>query len=83
MPEKSVVGMFFLTPEEADDARKEIDDLIEASKFSKIGWREVPVVQDYLGPLALENAPAIYQLVVEGPDLSAADIEIQAYALRR
>lgn len=75
--------MFFLKPEEAEDARKEIDDLVAASKFSKIGWREVPVVQQYLGKLAKENAPAIYQLVIEGPDLSAEEIEIQAFSLRR
>lgn len=42
-PEKSVVGMFFLDPEQAADARNEIDAFVEKSPFTKFGWREVPI----------------------------------------
>ena len=75
--------MFFFKPEEEVEARKEIEKLIAESKFSLIGWREVPVDQSCLGQLALENAPMIYQMVLDGGKMTEDEIEIQTYGLRR
>lgn len=46
------------------------------SKFTLIGWRQVPVDQSCLGKLALENAPSIYQMVIDGGDMSDEEIEV-------
>lgn len=82
-PLSAAVGMFFFKPEEEAEARKEIEQLVSKSQFSFVGWRQVPVDQSCLGKLALENAPTIYQMVIDGGSLSDDQIEVQTYALRR
>lgn len=82
-PKNSLVGMFFFDPEEVSEAQKEIEDLIGKSKFSVVGWREVPVDQSCLGKLALENAPSIYQFVIDSSNMSEEEIEVQSYSMRR
>ena len=82
-PKNSLVGMFFFDPKEVSEAQKEIEDLIGKSKFSVVGWREVPVDQSCLGKLALENAPSIYQFVIDSSNMSEEEIEVQSYSMRR
>ena len=61
------VGMLFLPDDDKLDAeaRRIIEDVVAAEGRCRIvGWREVPVVKDCVGPLARENEPRIVQVRV-------------------
>ena len=70
-PEKSVVGVFFLSPDQREAAQREIEKFVDGSKMELVGWRAVPVDMDVLGKLARDNAPEIYQLVLKSENLTA------------
>ena len=45
------------------EARRIIEDVVATEGRCRIvGWREVPVVKDIVGPLARENEPRIVQV---------------------
>lgn len=61
------VGMLFLPDDDKleAEARRIIEDVVAAEGRCRIvGWREVPVVKDIVGPLARENEPRIVQVRV-------------------
>lgn len=82
-PEKSAVGVFFLGHDQYLEAQTEVERFVARSPLRLVGWREVPVDASHLGKLARDNAPYIWQVVLEGKGLSSQEIEVQAYALRR
>ena len=48
-----------------------------------IGWREVPVVPDAIGPLARASAPIVRQLVIERRHGNLEAFERKLYVIRR
>jgi glutamate synthase (NADPH/NADH) large chain len=39
--------------------------MVKDSDFKLVGWREVPVNEDALGPMARDAQPKIFHLVIE------------------
>ena len=66
---KPGVGMIFLPrDEERRNAVKEvINDVCTSNDLEVIGWREVPVDNSVLGPLALNVVPSMWQVIVKAP----------------
>ena len=48
-----------------------------------VGWREVPVVPEAIGPLARETAPLVRQLIIERRHGSLDAFERKLYVIRR
>jgi len=71
------VGMIFLPQEE--ERRKATQEVIEevcqANELGFLGWREVPVDPEVLGPLAKAAVPTMYQFFVEPPARLLSDDE--------
>jgi glutamate synthase (ferredoxin) len=63
------VGMIFLPRDEArrDAVKKRIEAVCIANELDFLGWREVPVNQDVLGPMARATMPSIWQFFVKSP----------------
>ena len=78
------VGMVFLPQDEnkAARCRKIVNAVIEKEELQVLGWREVPVNRDVVGPQAKEVAPEIEQMIVASPQ-SGDDLERQLYLARR
>jgi len=66
---KPGVGMIFLPrDEERCNAVKEvINDVCTSNDLKVIGWREVPIDNSVLGPLALNVVPSMWQVIVKAP----------------
>jgi glutamate synthase (ferredoxin) len=79
----TIVGTFFLEQDGHDKARMEINKLIDQSNFELIGWREVPVDDSVLGPMAKDAQPKIFQLVIKGKNIPEDRIEAMGYILRK
>jgi len=86
------VGMGFLPrdPERRDAVKKVIEDVVTANDLEFLGWREVPVNDEVLGPLAKAVVPSMWQFVVKNPnkieddDVDARDaFERTLYLVRR
>lgn len=84
-PESMGVGMLFL-PAEAS-LRKQVQAAIasylDTTEYQLVGWREVPVQPDALGPVARGNQPDIVQLVMSHPTLRGDELERSLYVLRK
>lgn len=63
------VGMSFLPRNETrrDAIKTMIEEVCNANELEFIGWREVPVDENVLGPLALDAMPSIWQFFVKSP----------------
>jgi glutamate synthase (ferredoxin) len=83
--DRLAVGMVFLPPDpaECDQICALINDHLASSEWQQVGWRDVPVQPDTLGPMARETQPTIKQLVVAHPSLSGDALEQALYLLRR
>jgi len=86
------VGMGFLPrdPERRAGVKKVIEDVIGASDLEFLGWREVPVDDEVLGPLAKAVVPSMWQFLVknnnkiEDDDVEGRDaFERTLYLIRR
>jgi len=83
------VGMIFLPkdPERRDKVKAVMEQVCEANELHVLGWREVPVDPDVLGPLAREACPSMWQLIVKSPGVSDDDLhdgfERTLYLVRR
>jgi len=73
------VGFVFLPQDE--DRRKAvqttIEDVCKANELDFMGWREVPVNPDVLGPLARAASPSMYQFFVQPPARLLSDKDHQ------
>jgi glutamate synthase (ferredoxin) len=77
---KPGVGFAFLPQdEERRDAVKEvIKTICESNELGFIGWREVPVDNSVLGPMAKAVVPSMWQFFVKAPErLNDADDEVR------
>ncbi|MGF1458769.1 MAG: glutamate synthase-related protein [Leptolyngbyaceae cyanobacterium] len=79
------VAMVFLplADEAAAIARDLFANAAEAEGFAVLGWREVPVQPEVLGPLAQQNRPRIEQFLVQAKHASGDELERELYRLRR
>ncbi len=82
--EHVAVGMVFLPQAETlrDEVIAAIEGLIGEAGWILIGWREVPVSPDRLGPLARENQPYITQILISREDLGE-EFDRRLYLLRK
>lgn len=86
---KSQVGiaMIFLpqNPQNAAEAKKIVEWVFKENQFAILGWREVPIVEEVLGYLALENKPSIEQLIVAvaSQNYSQNSLERILYVIRK
>jgi glutamate synthase (ferredoxin) len=64
------VGMVFLPPVAADAAiaREMVEKALSEVNLTLLGWREVPVKPEVLGPQARENQPQIEQILVQSSE---------------
>ncbi len=78
------VGMIFLPQDEnkAARCRQIVNAVVEKEDLQVLGWRQVPVNRDVVGPQAKEVAPEIEQIIVASPQ-SGDDLERQLYLARR
>jgi glutamate synthase (ferredoxin) len=71
------VGMVFLPQEE--DRRNQVKEIIqkvcEANELKFLGWREVPVDPETLGPMAKAVVPSMWQMFVKAPERLEDDEE--------
>ena len=79
------IGMVFLPHDPSLRLRcSEIAVRIVAEEGHRaVGWREVPVVPEAIGPLARETAPLVRQLIVERRHGSLDAFERKLYVIRR
>jgi glutamate synthase (NADPH/NADH) large chain len=81
------VGIGFLPADvaEADAAVASIDKLVEQEGLRLVGWREVPVVPDLVGPTARSVMPTFRQLFVADAAGAATGIDLDrlAFPLRK
>jgi glutamate synthase (ferredoxin) len=85
VPEKTGVAMVFL-PQQADDeqvARSLFEQAVTATDLVFLGWRDVPIAPETLGPLALEFQPRIAQAVVTSASLTGDALERSLFLARR
>ena len=79
------IGMVFLPHDAGTRLRcSEIAVRIVAEEGHRaVGWREVPVVPEAIGPLARETAPLVRQLIIERRHGSLDAFERKLYVVRR
>ncbi|WP_062377639.1 glutamate synthase large subunit [Demequina pelophila] len=77
------VGIAFLTPgtERAETAAFERAAQIEGVRV--VGWRDVPVVPDPLGPSARAAMPVFRQVFVSADGLAGIDLDRRVYRVRK
>ncbi len=89
LPEAGKYGIAMLFLPQEDDARKELETLIEdkivENNLNLLGWRDVPVDMNHVGSLAKESAPFIRQFFVASKkEFTTADnFERELYVLRK
>jgi glutamate synthase (ferredoxin) len=77
------VGMVFLPQDRAQaaEARKILEIVTRLANVTVLGWREVPVDENAVGPRARETIPKIEQVMVKC-DEDMEEVNIRAVALR-
>ena len=86
LSKKYAVGMCFLStdPLLAQQSREMLKEELEKETMAVVGWREVPINKDILGPIALAELPVIEQVFVNAPaGWVSRDIERRLYMARR
>ena len=71
------VGMVFLPQESSrrEKVKEVIQRVCEANELQFLGWREVPVDYETLGPQAKAVAPSMWQMFVKAPSRLKEDDE--------
>ncbi len=82
------VGLLFLPADgTAATVAAEVEAIVAASGLRVLGWRDVPVVTDMIGPTARSVMPVMRQLVVTGDgeaaDETGMDLERRAWLCRK
>ncbi|BDA41678.1 Ferredoxin-dependent glutamate synthase, chloroplastic [Coccomyxa sp. Obi] len=81
------VGMLFLPNDDklAALAKQIIEDVVKAEgRCHIVGWRDVPVVKEVVGPLAKATEPRIVQVFIESNSgLAGSDLEREFFILRK
>ncbi|MFW6263987.1 MAG: glutamate synthase large subunit [Cyanobacteriota bacterium] len=76
------VGMIFLPQDEVEIVRGCVETTLKENNFTILGWREVPVRPEVLGPQARANQPHIEQIFVSHPTLQGDDLERVLFVAR-
>lgn len=63
------VGMIFLPRDQSrrDAVKQRIEAVCTANELDFLGWREVPINPDVLGPMARAGMPSVWQFFVKSP----------------
>ena len=80
------VGMIFLSqdPEKAALSKQILEQELSHETLTIVGWRQVPINPDILGPIASSNLPVIEQIFVDAPPgWRNRDLERRLYMARR
>ncbi len=80
------VGMVFLSqdPAKAEAGRAIINEELARETLAVVGWRQVPVEPEVLGPFARSTMPSIAQVVFNGPfGWGSKDLERRLYMVKR
>ena len=81
------VGTAFLPgdPEHVETTAKQIEEIAAEEGLEVLGWREVPVIPDSLGPTARAVMPTFRQLFVAGAKQRVAGMALErmAFCLRK
>ncbi|MBM4103752.1 MAG: glutamate synthase large subunit [Planctomycetes bacterium] len=79
------VGMVFDSRDFHIQARCDaiLEKAIEYYGMKVLGWRDVPVKNDCLGPIALRAEPAIRQIFVDGRGFQSEELERHLFLARR
>ncbi|MBY6188186.1 glutamate synthase large subunit [Marinobacter hydrocarbonoclasticus] len=83
---KYAVGMVMLgqDPVRAHHAKSVLQQELERETLSVLGWREVPVNLDSLGPIAARSVPTFAQVFINAPvGWRSRDLERRLYMARR
>ncbi len=84
--EKYAIGMIFFSqnPKKSQESKRIINEELATETLTVIGWREVPINTDVLGPIALNSVPNIEQVFISAPTgWREKDIERRLYIARR
>ena len=78
------VGFLFLPADSdaAEKSRKMVESVLEKEQARLLGWREVPVITDSLGEIAISSMPSFWQLFVDFKN-KPKSMERSLYVLRR
>jgi glutamate synthase (NADPH/NADH) large chain len=76
------VGVVFL-PQDETAAEAALEQCLLAQGFEVLGWRDVPVVVEALGRIALAAMPRIRQLLVASTQTDGRDLERPLYLARK
>jgi glutamate synthase (ferredoxin) len=78
------VGMVYLPPEHISECRVLIKHTLLKEGFEILGWRQVPIMKNVLGPLAKQSCPFIQQIFVRAPEeWSTEKIERELMVVRK
>ncbi|MGB1346187.1 MAG: glutamate synthase large subunit, partial [Pseudomonadales bacterium] len=79
------VGMVFLSRDEgkASHSRSILNRALEDNGLEIVGWREVPVDESCLGPIAKDELPKIEQVFVNSPGLRGDVLEARLLVARK
>jgi glutamate synthase domain-containing protein 2/glutamate synthase domain-containing protein 1/glutamate synthase domain-containing protein 3 len=84
-PSKYGVGMVFASKD--TKLRKKCGKILESALdhygVKVLGWRDVPVANDCLGPIALESEPAISQIFIKSGSFEEEEFERRLFLARR
>ncbi|MDG2211181.1 MAG: glutamate synthase large subunit [Acidimicrobiales bacterium] len=81
-------GIAFLpnSPIEAEDVLSQFDSLSKEENLTILGWREVPINDEMIGPAARAAQPQMKQLFIaasDGLEISGLDLDRLLYGLRK
>ncbi len=79
------VGMVFLPPDSGQRRQCEtlFERVVEEEGVRLLGWRDVPVKSDAIGPVARRTEPAIRQIFLARDILNEAQFERKLYVIRK
>ena len=86
LPKQYAIGMVFFSKdtEKANAAKRRFEHELTSHSLDIIGWREVPVNSNCLGPIAKEQLPVIEQLFIGvSDDVDEKSFAAQLYMARR
>jgi len=87
LPQQGTYGVGMVFGSKDRRLRDRCDHILETALshygLKVIGWRQVPVKNDCLGPIALAAEPSISQVFVDGQGLQAEQLERRLYMARK
>lgn len=79
------VGSLMLSrdPVKAEIAKNIIQSELSAEGFTSIAWRDIPVNNSCLGPIALSSEPTFVHLLVNAGDMPVDEVNAKLFFVRR